>query len=54
MNNIRSLVRIMDWRRPGDKPLSEPVMITLLTLIYSTSMGRYCVHQAMMTLMITN
>ena len=24
INNIPSLVQIMAWRRPGDKPLSEP------------------------------
>ena len=27
--NIPALVRIMAWRRPGDKPLSEPVMDNL-------------------------
>ena len=26
----------MDWRRPGDKPLSEPMMVTLLTHICVT------------------
>ena len=31
INNIPSLVQIMDWRRPGDKPLSEPMMVSLLT-----------------------
>ena len=25
-NNIPALVKIMAWRRPGDKPLSEPVI----------------------------
>ena len=25
INNIPSLVQIMAWRRPGDKPLSEPM-----------------------------
>ena len=29
--NIPALVRIMDWRRPGDKPLSEPMMDSLPT-----------------------
>ena len=28
--NIPALVQIMAWRRPGDKPLSEPMMVTLL------------------------
>ena len=27
INNIPALVKIMAWRRPGDKPLSEPVMV---------------------------
>ena len=30
VSNIPSLVQIMAWRRPGDKPLSEPVMVSLL------------------------
>ena len=32
-NNISSLVQIMAWRRPGDKPLSGPMMVSLLTHI---------------------
>ena len=36
INNIPSLVQIMAWRRPGDKPLSEPMMIILLTHICVT------------------
>ena len=31
LNNIPSLVQIMAWRRPGDKPLSEPMIIILPT-----------------------
>ena len=27
INNISALVQIMAWRRPGDKPLSEPMMV---------------------------
>ena len=27
INNIPSLVQIMAWHRPGDKPLSEPMML---------------------------
>ena len=30
INNIPALVWIMAWRRPGDKPLSEQMMFTLL------------------------
>ena len=36
INNIPSLVQIMAWRRPGDKPISEPMMDSLLT---HTSLG---------------
>ena len=27
INNIPAMVQIMAWRRPGDKPLSEPMMV---------------------------
>ena len=36
INNIPALVQIMAWRRPGDKPLSEPMMVGLLTHICVT------------------
>ena len=36
INNIPALVQIMAWRRSGDKPLSEPVMVNLLTHISVT------------------
>ena len=29
INNIPALVQIMAWRHPGDKPLSEPMMVSL-------------------------
>ena len=32
-NSIPSLVQIMAWRRPGDRPLSEPIMVRLPTQI---------------------
>ena len=31
INNNPPLAQIMAWRRPGDKPLSEPVIVNLLT-----------------------
>ena len=34
--NIPALVQIMAWCRPGDKPLSEPMMVSLLTHICVT------------------
>ena len=51
-NNIPALVLIMAWRRPGDKPLSEPMMVRTLTHICVTrpqwvnqwwSCGRYSI-----------
>ena len=36
INNIQALVLIMVWRRPGDKPLSEPMMVSLPTHICVT------------------
>ena len=36
INNIPALVRIMAWRRSGDKPLSEPMMVSLPTHICVT------------------
>ena len=36
INNCPSLVQMMAWRRPGDKPFSEPVMVRLLTHICVT------------------
>ena len=36
INNIPAFVQIMAWCRPGDKPLSEPMMIRLLTHICVT------------------
>ena len=31
INNIPAMVQIVAWRRPGDKPLSEPMIVSLLT-----------------------
>ena len=42
INNIPALVQIMAWRRPGDKPLSEPVM-------FSQSIDAYMHHSASMS-----
>ena len=33
INHIPALVQIMAWRRSGDKPLSEPMIVSLLTHI---------------------
>ena len=41
INNILALVQIMAWRRPGDKPLSEPMMVSLLTHICLNELTTY-------------
>ena len=34
IKNIPALVQMMAWRRPGNKPLSEPMMVRLPTHIF--------------------
>ena len=36
INNILALVQITAWCRTGDKPLSEPMIVSVLTHIYVT------------------
>ena len=36
INNIPALVLIIAWRRPGDKPLSEPMLVSVPTHIWVT------------------
>ena len=36
INHIPALVHIMDWCQSGDKPLSEPILVILLTHICIT------------------
>ena len=36
INNIPALAPIMGWCQPGDKPLSEPIMVSFLTHICIT------------------
>ena len=36
INNIQALFQIMAWHRPGDKPLSETMLVSLLTHICVT------------------
>ena len=45
INNNPSLVQIMAWRLPGDKPLSEPMMVSSLTHICFTRPQWVKVHQ---------
>ena len=32
INNISALVQIIDWHHPGNKPLSEPMMVSMVSL----------------------
>ena len=60
INNIPALVQIMAWRRPGDKPLSEPMLASLLTHICVTwpqwvndiLLGSYLVNIAIILMQI--
>ena len=36
INNISALVQVMAWRRPVDKTLSEPMMVSLLMHIHTS------------------
>ena len=44
INNILALVQIMAWRWPGDKSLSEPVMVSVLTHICVTGTQWVLMH----------
>ena len=46
INNIPAMVQIMAWRRSGDKPLSEPMMVILLTHICVTRSQWVKIHSA--------
>ena len=55
INNIPVLVQIMAWRRPGDKPLSEPMMASFLTHICVTrpqwvNLNPFCILTSQVTL----
>ena len=39
INNIQVLVQIMAWLRPVDRPLFEPMMVSLPAHIYGASLG---------------
>ena len=39
INNIPALVQIMAWRRPGNKPLSEPMIDSLPAIYVSLSLN---------------
>ena len=39
INNIPSLVQIMAWNQPGDKPLSEPIMVNYWHINVSLSLN---------------
>ena len=39
IDNIAALVQIIAWHPPGDKPLSEPMMVTNAYMRHSASMS---------------
>ena len=44
VNNIPALVQIMAWRRPGDMPLSEPMMVELTDIHASLGLNELIVY----------
>ena len=40
IDSIPTLLQKMAWRRPGDKPLSEPMVVTDADMRHSTSMSQ--------------
>ena len=50
-NNIPALVQMIAWRRPGNKPLSEPMMVSFPTHICVTrpQWVRKCRHVSLVT-----
>ena len=51
INYIPALVQIMAWRRPGDKPLSETMMVKLLTHICVTLETCICIGVSFISLL---
>ena len=45
INNIPALVQIMAWRCPDDKPLSEPMMVSLQMLMHWSYIFLALTHQ---------
>ena len=52
IDNIPALVQIMAWRRPGDKPISEAMMVSLLTHICVAR--PQCVNKALPGMMMND
>ena len=51
INNIPALVQIMAWRRSGDKPLSEPMTVSLLIYVrHSASMIYQLISWCLLTI----
>ena len=50
INNIPALVPIKAWRRQGDKPLFEPMMISLLRIYASLGLNELTKQMASMHL----
>ena len=42
INNVPALVQIMDWHRPGDRPYSEPMVVSWLTYMRLSAWTHRC------------
>ena len=49
INNIPALVQILAWCRSGKKPLSEPMIVSLLTHIYASLGLNELTHWGLLT-----
>ena len=50
INTIPALVQIMAWRRPGDKPLSEPWWLVHLRIYASLGLNELTSHHSLVTI----
>ena len=53
INNIPTLVQVMAWRRPGDKPLSEPMMLDYRPIYASLGLNELTLEYQQGPLLLT-
>ena len=53
INNISTLVKVMAWRRPGDKPLSEPTILDYRRIYASLGLNELTLEYQQGPLLLT-
>ena len=53
INNIPTLIQVMAWRRPGDKPLSEPMMFDYRRIYASLGFNEWTLEYQQGPLLLT-